>query len=58
MAEASAEKSAQAGQLQLSGDDLNDGITSRLDPMELIHKNALPVRCSVKQAVEGRPGSG
>lgn len=55
-----AEASAQARQLQQRrarlADDLNDKITNRPGPMELICKNILPIPCSIRQAIEGRPG--
>lgn len=58
--ETSAEPSLQAKQLQLKrarlADDLNDKISQRPGPMELIHKNILPVHCSIKQAIIGKPG--
>ncbi|XP_029618226.1 myocardin-related transcription factor A isoform X3 [Salmo trutta] len=53
--ETSAEPSLQAKQLQLKrarlADDLNDKISHRPGPMELIHKNILPVHSSIKQAI-------
>lgn len=58
--ETSAEPSLQAKQLQLKrarlADDLNDKISHRPGPMELIHKNILPVHSSIKQAIIGKPG--
>ncbi|KAM9467227.1 myocardin-related transcription factor A-like isoform 2-T2 [Salvelinus alpinus] len=53
--ETSVEPSLQAKQLQLKrarlADDLNDKISHRPGPMELIHKNILPVHSSIKQAI-------
>ncbi|XP_051569952.1 myocardin-related transcription factor A isoform X2 [Myxocyprinus asiaticus] len=53
--ETSAEPSLQAKQLLLKrarlADDLNDKISQRPGPMELIHKNILPVHSSLKQAI-------
>ncbi|XP_069557531.1 myocardin-related transcription factor A-like isoform X1 [Brachyistius frenatus] len=53
--EMSAESSLQAKQLQLKrarlADDLNDKIAHRPGPMELIHKNILPVHSSIKQVI-------
>lgn len=58
--ETSAEPSIQAKQMQLKrarlADDLNDKISHRPGPMELIHKNILPVHSSIKQAIIGKPG--
>lgn len=58
--ETSAESSLQAKQLQLKrarlADDLNDKISHRPGPMELIHKNILPVHSSIKQAIISKPG--
>uniref|UniRef100_A0A671NZA3 Phosphatase and actin regulator n=1 Tax=Sinocyclocheilus anshuiensis TaxID=1608454 RepID=A0A671NZA3_9TELE len=55
--ETSAEPSLQAKQLLLKrarlADDLNDKISQRPGPMELIHKNILPVHSSLKQAIIG-----
>ncbi|KAL0198314.1 hypothetical protein M9458_006854, partial [Cirrhinus mrigala] len=49
------EPSLQAKQLLLKrarlADDLNDKISQRPGPMELIHKNILPVDSSLKQAI-------
>lgn len=49
--ETSAEPSLQAKQLQLKrarlADDLNDKISHRPGPIELVHKNILSVSCSV-----------
>uniref|UniRef100_A0A672Z2A4 Phosphatase and actin regulator n=1 Tax=Sphaeramia orbicularis TaxID=375764 RepID=A0A672Z2A4_9TELE len=59
--ETSAEPSLQAKQLQLKrarlADDLNDKISHRPGPMELIHKNILPVHSSIKQAIIGKIAS-
>ncbi|XP_037333097.2 myocardin-related transcription factor A-like isoform X3 [Pungitius pungitius] len=53
--ETSAEPSLQAKQLQLKrariADDLNDKISHRPGPMELIHKNILPVHSSMKRVI-------
>lgn len=50
-AETSAEPSLQAKQLQLKrarlADDLNDKISHRPGPIELVHKNILSVDCPV-----------
>lgn len=50
-AETSAEPSLQAKQLQLKrarlADDLNDKISHRPGPIELVHKNILSVSCPV-----------
>ena len=55
-AETSAEPSLQAKQLQLKrarlADDLNDKISHRPGPIELVHKNILPV---VLDALPGTP---
>lgn len=55
--ETSAEPSLQARQLLLKrarlADDLNDKISQRPGPMELIHKNILPVHSSLKQVIIG-----
>lgn len=55
--ETSAEPSLQARQLLLKrarlADDLNDKISQRPGPMELIHKNILPVDSSLKQVIIG-----
>ncbi|XP_041833394.1 myocardin-related transcription factor A-like isoform X2 [Melanotaenia boesemani] len=55
--ETSAEPSPQAKQLLLKrarlADDLNEKIACRPGPMELIHKNILPVHSSIKQAIVG-----
>ncbi|KAG7506161.1 hypothetical protein JOB18_048044 [Solea senegalensis] len=56
MPHTSAEPSLQAKQLQLKkarlADDLNVKISHRPGPMELVHKNILPVHSSIKQAIE------
>ncbi|TRY57729.1 hypothetical protein DNTS_012289 [Danionella cerebrum] len=53
--ESSAEPSLQAKQLLLKrarlADDLNDKISQRPGPMELVHKNILPVHCNMKQTI-------
>lgn len=58
LSETSAEPSLQARQLQLKkarlADDLNDKISHRPGPMELIHKNILPVHSSIKQVIGKR----
>ncbi len=55
--ETSAEPSLQAKQLLLKrarlADDLNDKISQRPGPIELIHKNILPVHSTLKQAFIG-----
>ncbi|KAG9338854.1 hypothetical protein JZ751_025294, partial [Albula glossodonta] len=53
--ETSAEPSLQAKQLKLKrarlADNLNDKISHRPGPMELIQKNILPVHCSLKHTI-------
>lgn len=53
--ETSAEPSLQAKQLKLKrarlADDLNDKISHRPGPIELIHKNILPVHALIGQSV-------
>uniref|UniRef100_A0A3P8RKG1 Phosphatase and actin regulator n=1 Tax=Amphiprion percula TaxID=161767 RepID=A0A3P8RKG1_AMPPE len=55
-----AEPSLQAKELQLKrarlADNLNDKIAHRPGPMELIHKNILPVHSSIRQAMIGKTG--
>uniref|UniRef100_A0A3Q3F8B8 Uncharacterized protein n=1 Tax=Labrus bergylta TaxID=56723 RepID=A0A3Q3F8B8_9LABR len=57
-----AEPWLRARQLQLKrarlADHLNDKISHRPRPMEIIHKNILPVPCSIKQAIIGKPNHG
>ena len=56
-AETRAEPCLQATQLQLKrarlADDLNVKLSHRPGPMELIHKNILPVHSSIKRAIIG-----
>lgn len=58
--ETSADPSLQAKQLQLKkarlADDLNDKISHQPGPVELIHKNILPIYSSIKQVITGKPG--
>lgn len=58
-AETSAEPSLQAKQLQLKrarlADDLNDKISHRPGPIELVHKNILSVDCPVHSPLGNRP---
>lgn len=53
-------ESGQPRHLQLRrarlADDLNEKITKRPGPMELICKNILPIPCSIKRAIEGKRG--
>lgn len=56
-AETSAEPSLQAKQLQLKrarlADDLNDKISHRPGPIELVHKNILSVNCHLQHSLLG-----
>lgn len=56
-AETSAEPSLQAKQLQLKrarlADDLNDKISHRPGPIELVHKNILSVTCHLQHSLLG-----
>lgn len=55
--ETSAEPSLQAKQLQLKrarlADDLNDKISHRPGPIELVHKNILSVSCTLQHSLPG-----
>lgn len=55
--ETSAEPSLQAKQLQLKrarlADDLNDKISHRPGPIELVHKNILSVSCPLQHSLLG-----
>lgn len=56
--ETQAEPSLQATQVRLKKarltDDLNEKISQRPGPMELLEKNILPVDSGVKEVIDGR----
>lgn len=58
--ETGAEPSLQATQMRLKrarlADNLNEKISQRPGPMELVEKNILPVDSSVKEAIIGESG--
>ena len=62
VSETGAEPSLQATQMRLKrarlADDLNEKISQRPGPMELVVKNILPVDSSVKDAIIGEGGGG
>lgn len=62
MAETGAEPSLQATQMRLKrarlADNLNEKISQRPGPMELVEKNILPVDSTLKQAIIGENQEG
>lgn len=61
LSETQAEPSLQATQMRLKrarlADDLNEKITQRPGPMELVEKNILPVDSGVEEVINGRYSS-